>query len=75
MLKFSQTAAVFANTITKAQDLERQSPASAQALTWYLKAETIHPDSIYAREGIERVIQAKFNPQVKSNNSDVASNF
>jgi hypothetical protein len=72
---YSSAAAVFANTISKAQDFERLSPASAQALTWYLKAETIHPESIYAKEGIARVINAKFNPQAKSNNSDVAANF
>ena len=58
---YSGKAARFANVIAKAQGFENESPASAQALTWYLKAENIHPDSKYASAGIKRVISAKFN--------------
>ncbi|MFT5906395.1 MAG: hypothetical protein ACI9E1_002003, partial [Cryomorphaceae bacterium] len=72
---YSGKAATFANTIAKAQDLESLSAVSAQALTWYLKAEVIHPDSRYAREGIDRVITAKFRPGKKSNNDEVAMNY
>tara|TARA_B110000908_G_scaffold169025_1_gene225220 strand:- start:2944 stop:4668 length:1725 start_codon:yes stop_codon:yes gene_type:complete len=72
---YSGKAANFANTINKAQDFETISPVSAQALTWYLKAEAIHPDSQYAKEGIDRVITAKFRPNKRSNNDEVAANF
>ncbi len=72
---YSSKAATFANTIAKAQDFELVSTKSAQALTWYLKAEMIHPDSQYAREGIDRIITAKFKPQEQSPNKDVAANF
>ncbi len=72
---YSGKAAKFANTIGKAQDYESLSAVSAQALTWYLMAEAIHPDSQYAREGIDRVITAKFRPKKASNNEDVATNF
>jgi hypothetical protein len=58
---YSGKAARFANVIAKAQGFENESPTSAQALTWYLKAENIHPDSKYATAGIKRVISAKFN--------------
>jgi hypothetical protein len=59
--KYSGEAAEFANLIATAQAYENESPTSAQALTWYLKAENIHPDSKYADEGINRIISAKFN--------------
>ncbi len=72
---YSGKAAEFANTISKAQDFERVSASSAQALTWFLKAETIHPQSIYAKEGIDRVIRAKFHPEANEDSSDVAANF
>lgn len=72
---YSGKAANFANTINKAQDFETISPVSAQALTWYLKAEAIHPDSQYAKEGIDRVITAKFRPNKRSNNDEIAANF
>jgi hypothetical protein len=57
---YSGKAAKFANLIAKAQEFENDSPTSAQALTWYLKAENIHPDSKYADAGIKRIISAKF---------------
>lgn len=57
---YSGEAAKFANLIAKAQGYENESPTSAQALTWYLKAENVHPDSKYASEGIKRIISAKF---------------
>ncbi|MGJ8654898.1 MAG: hypothetical protein ACSHX6_00500 [Akkermansiaceae bacterium] len=58
--RYSGEAAKFANLIAKAQGYEDSSPTSAQALTWYLKAENIHPDSKYASAGIKRIISAKF---------------
>ncbi|MFT5906271.1 MAG: hypothetical protein ACI9E1_001878, partial [Cryomorphaceae bacterium] len=58
---YSGKAAEFANLIAKAQGFENESSTSAQALTWYLKAENIHPDSKYASAGIKRIISAKFN--------------
>ena len=73
---YSGKAANFASTIAKAQDYEQASAKSAQALTWYLKAEVIHPDSQYAREGIDRIITAKFKPnQQQTNTNEVAVNF
>ncbi len=57
---YSGKAAKFANLIAKAQGYENESATSAQALTWYLKAENIHPDSKYAAAGISRIISAKF---------------
>ncbi len=58
---YSSKAATFSNTISKAKDFEQKSPISARALTWYLKAEAIYPDSQYANEGISRIIDNKFN--------------
>ncbi len=57
---YSGKAAKFASVIARAQEYENESPTSAQALTWYLKAENIHPDSKYASAGIKRIIAAKF---------------
>jgi len=57
---YSGKAAKFANIISKAHEFEMESPTSAQALTWYLKAENIYPKSTYAAEGIERILSAKF---------------
>ncbi len=57
---YSGKAAKFANIIAKAQEYENESSTSAQALTWYLKAESIHPDSKYAEDGIKRIISSKF---------------
>lgn len=69
---YSGKAATFANTIAKAQDFETGSPKSAKALTWYLKAEIIHADSQYAREGIERIIAAKYKTKKVDDYEDVA---
>ena len=63
--RYSSKAATFSNTISTAQDLEKKSPTSARALTWYLKAENIYPDSQYAREGINRIIKAKFGTKIE----------
>jgi len=57
---YSGKAAKFANVIAQAHEFENESATSAQALTWYLKAESIHPDSKYASAGIKRIISAKF---------------
>lgn len=57
---YSGKAAKFANIIEKAKEFEKESATSAQALTWYLKAESIHPESKYAEDGIKRIIAAKF---------------
>jgi len=62
---YSSQAATFSNIISKAQILEKDSPTSARALTWYLKAENIYPDSQYAREGINRIIKAKFGTKIE----------
>ncbi|MGJ8655007.1 MAG: hypothetical protein ACSHX6_01045 [Akkermansiaceae bacterium] len=77
---YSSKAATFANTIAKAQDYESISPKSAQALTWFLKAEHIHPESQYAKEGINRIITAKFKTKnntasTTTTNKDLATNY
>lgn len=77
---YSSKAATFANTIAKAQDYESHSPTSAHALTWYLKAEHIHPQSQYAKQGINRIITAKFKTQNNTasktpTNKDLATNY
>jgi len=60
MAEYSSKAAEFSNIITKAQEIESKSESSAQALTWYLKAQNIHPDSKYASAGVDRIIYSKF---------------
>ena len=69
MAEYSSKAAEFSNIITKAQDMESKSDTSAQALTWYLKAQNIHPDSKYASAGIDRIIYNKFKSGSKESES------
>lgn len=66
---YSGKAANFAKIIAKAQEYEIESPSSAQALTWYLKAENIYPSSKYASAGIERIISAKFDVSADAMNT------
>ena len=66
---YSGKAAKFANLIAKAQSFEIESPSSAQALTWYLKAENLHPDSTYAANGIKRILSEKYNTNAGSFNT------
>ncbi len=61
MGKYSSLAADFANLIARAQKIEDDMPGSAQALNYYLKAQGLNSDSIYANEGIERILNIKFN--------------
>jgi len=69
--KYSGAAAEFSNAISRAQRLEKENPASASAMNWYLKAKTISPDSTYAKEGINRILDAKLG--VKPKNQDNSS--
>lgn len=69
MAQYSSKAAEFAKIITKAQDIEAESESSAQALTWYLKAQNIHPDSKYAKAGISRILYNKFNTRSNQDTS------
>ncbi len=57
---YSGRAAEFTQIISKAKQYEKKSSSSAQALTWYLKAQNIHPKSDYAANGIERILLNKF---------------
>lgn len=58
MADYSSSAAQFSNMISEAQKLEKQDSASFHALTWYLKAKTVSPDSKYVSEGISRILAA-----------------
>ncbi len=60
LASYSGKAAKFSNLIAQAKGFEKDSPTSARALTYYLKAEKINPRSQYASDGIQRIIEAKF---------------
>jgi hypothetical protein len=53
----------FTNSLTKAKKLEEggASPQTGSALSWYLKARDIYPQSKMAKEGIERIVSKQFN--------------
>ena len=52
----------FTNALTKAKRLEEggAAPQTGSALSWYLKARDIYPQSQFAREGIERIVSKQF---------------
>ncbi|MFC4994381.1 hypothetical protein [Rubritalea tangerina] len=52
----------FTNALTKAKKLEEGgvSPQTGSALSWYLKARDIYPQSQFAKEGIERIVKKQF---------------
>jgi hypothetical protein len=52
----------FTNSLTKAKKLEegRASPQTGSALSWYLKARDIYPQSKMAKEGIQRIVSKQF---------------
>jgi hypothetical protein len=52
----------FTNALTKAKRLEDggASPQTGSALSWYLKARDIYPQSQFAKEGIERLVNKQF---------------
>jgi len=56
--EYSSSAAEFSNMISEAQRLEDSDASSFHALTWYLKAKTVSPDSKYVSEGITRILAA-----------------
>ena len=53
----------FTNSLTKAKKLEDggSTPQTGSALSWYLKARNIYPQSQFAAEGIQRIIDKQFN--------------
>jgi len=53
----------FTNALTKAKKLEEggASPQTGSALSWYLKAREIYPQSQFAKEGIQRIVGKQFN--------------
>ncbi|MFC5049372.1 hypothetical protein ACFPK9_01880 [Rubritalea spongiae] len=52
----------FTNALSKAQKLETSSgtPQTGSALSWYIKARSIYPQSRFAKEGIERIVNKQF---------------
>ncbi len=56
--EYSSSAAQFSNMISEAQKLEDSDPASFHALSWYLKAKTVSPESRYVSEGVARILEA-----------------
>ncbi len=71
---YSGKASNFSNTISQAQELEKKAPQSAHALSYFLKAEKIYPNSKYAREGIQRIISAKFKPNRVNADQELSAN-
>lgn len=52
----------FTNALSKAKKLEFSSgtPQTGSALSWYIKARSIYPQSQFAKEGIERIVNNQF---------------
>ena len=52
----------FTNALTEAKRLETggASPQTGSALSWYLKARDIYPQSQFAKEGIQRIVSKQF---------------
>jgi hypothetical protein len=52
----------FTNAISKAQNLEESggTPQTGSALSWYIKARDIYPQSQFAKKGIERIVEKQF---------------
>lgn len=52
----------FTNAISRAQNLEKSggTPQSGSALSWYIKARSIYPQSQFAKEGIQRLVDKQF---------------
>lgn len=60
--QLSGEVANFTNALEKAKKLEtnEQNPQSGSALSWYLKAREIYPQSRFAKEGIQNLIDKEF---------------
>jgi len=56
MATYSSSAAEFAKIISNAQEIEEKDAGSFQALSYFLKAKSMNPDSKYVNEGIERIL-------------------
>lgn len=54
---FTTKSSVFVAAVTKAKAFEEQKQL-ASSLSWYLKAQSIYPESTYAREGIDRLVSS-----------------
>ncbi|MEO1856363.1 MAG: hypothetical protein ABGY95_03225 [Rubritalea sp.] len=52
----------FTNALTKAKRLEEggAAPQTGSALSWYLKARDIYPQSQFAKKGIQRIVNKQF---------------
>ena len=57
--KLSSKVANFTVALTKAKEFEDNNlnPQTGSALTWYLEAKSIYPDSKHAQKGIDRLIK------------------
>ncbi len=55
----SSSVSVFTNALDKAKTMEERTPAqTGTALSWYLEAKRLHPQSTIAQEGIDRLLDA-----------------
>lgn len=53
--------ATFTNALTRAKNLEDKiNPQDGSALSWYLEAKRLYPNSKYANEGIQRLLDKEF---------------
>ncbi len=61
--KLSAKVADFTVALNKAKEFEDNdlNPQTGAALTWYLEAKSIYPDSKFAKEGIDRLVERIFN--------------
>ncbi|MGJ8673955.1 hypothetical protein [Rubritalea sp.] len=52
----------FTNALSKAKKLENNNgtPQTGSALSWYIKARSIYPQSQFAKEGIQRIVDKQF---------------
>lgn len=57
--KLSSRVADFTVALTKAKEFEENNlnPQTGSALTWYLEAKSIYPDSKHAKAGIDRLVE------------------
>ncbi|MGJ8677974.1 MAG: hypothetical protein ACSHX0_10690 [Akkermansiaceae bacterium] len=59
IMKLSSKVANFTVALNNAKEFENNdlNPQTGSALTWYLEAKSIYPDSKHAQEGIDRIIE------------------
>ncbi|MCP5537801.1 MAG: hypothetical protein H7A51_16395 [Akkermansiaceae bacterium] len=73
--KLSSKVANFTVALTRGKEFEENdlNPQTGSALTWYLEAKSIYPDSKHAQEGIDRLVNRSLPDQGAPSSSPAAT--